>query len=342
MKPTKQQQQCQAKYGTDDVSEIVKLKSSLPQVKPVPVATKSFQVKMTAAACKAGCDAAGIEYLDGYEDRVIEYTLSDETVDRDGDIIVQAGIDLSNYVKNPVVLPFHDSRAYPVGNFIKLWVDITGKCLKGQILFPDERVDPTGMADRAFRFAKSRIMRAGSIGFRGKEVKFPTKEERVLLGMRDYGVIFSQSELVEFSLCPVPSNPNALSNAVKSGALTATDLLYVETQEDEEIPMTKEELDALLKAEIPKLLAEAKATEIEQKAGRTVSKATMARLKKMHERATEACAEIKALIDEHTEEEEEKPKADPAPVQKSAEEVELEELAAIAGEFKELAGTLAK
>ena len=335
MTPTRAQQRLLAKYGTHDEAEIIRLKSALPQVKTVPLAYKSAQVAMKADECKRLCEAAGIECLEGYENRVIEYTLSDETVDRDGDIIVQAGIDLSNYVKNPVVLPFHDSRTFPVGNFIKLWVDVTSKSLKGWILFPDERVDPSGMCDRAFRFAKSRIMRAGSIGFRGREVKFPTKEERGLLGMLEYGVIFSKSELMEFSLCPVPSNPNALSAAVKSGALLATDLLYVETHEDEEIPMTKDELDAYLKAEIPKALAEA-GKPIE-KAGRTISRANMDRLKKMHSSMEEGCKSLKEMIDEHEVEDDDK--STPAPVVKFVEDHELE---AIAASMKELAGSLAK
>lgn len=338
MKPTKQEQRLLAKYGTSDEAEIIKLKSSLPQVKTVPLATKSAQVTLKDTDCKTLCEGAGIEYLEGYEGRVIEYTLSDETVDRDGDIIIQTGIDLSNFVKNPVVLPFHDARTFPVGNFIKLWVDVTSKSLKGWILFPDERVDPSGMCDRAFRFAKSRIMRAGSIGFRGREVKFPTKEERGLLGMMDYGVIFSKCELMEFSLCPVPSNPNALAAAVKSGALKATDLQYVEVFEEEEIPMTKEELDAYLKAEIPKALAEA-GKPIE-KAGRKISRANMERLKKMHGDLEGVCKAYKEMIDEHeVEEEEEKPKATPAPETKSAEDLELE---ALAGEFKGLGGLLVK
>lgn len=340
MNPTKAQQRCLAKYGTNDQAEIVKLKTSEPQVKTVPMTAKSFQVKLSAEECKAGCEAAGIEYLEGYEGRVIEYTLSDESVDRDGDIIIQAGIDLANFTKNPVVLPFHDSRTFPVGNFIKLWVDVTAKSLKGWILFPDERVDPSGMCDRAFRFAKSRVMRAGSIGFRGREVKFPTKEERGHLGMLDYGVIFSKCELMEFSLCPVPSNPNALSSAVKAGTLKATDLLYIETQDDEEIPMTKEELDAYLKAEISKALADVKAEPVE-KAGRKISRATMDRLKAMHKSLEEGCKSLKEMIDEHEpmEDEEEKPKAAPVPEEKSVEELELEALAA---DFKGLAGSLAK
>lgn len=324
MNPTKAEQRLQSKYGTHDEGEIIKLKSSLPQVKTIPIKVKSFVVPLKDAECKGLCDAAGIEYLEGYEGRVIEYTLSDEVVDRDGDIIIQAGIDLKNFANNPVVLPFHDSRTFPVGNFIKLWVDVTAKSLKGWILFPDDRVDPSGMCERAFRFAKSRIMRAGSIGFKGLEVKFPTKEERTHLGMMDYGVIFSKSELMEFSLCPVPSNPHALSNAVKSGALNATDLLFAEVFEQEEIPMTKEELDTYLKAEVSKLIGEVK----EEKAGRRISRANLSKMKKMHASLEDGCKSLKEMIDEHeaqTEEEEEKPKA--APDVKSQDALDLEEIA---------------
>lgn len=331
MNLTKAQQRCLSKYGTFDEAKIIELKSAQAQTKTVPISTKSALISLKPAECRGMCEAIGTEYLEGYEERVLEYTLSDESIDRDGDIMIQAGADLSNFMKNPVVLVFHNGYTFPVGNFIKLWVDISGKALKGWILFADDRVDTSGMAERAFRFAKSRIMRAGSIGFHGREVKFPSKEERVILGMRDYGVIFSRWELMEFSLCPVPSNPNALSNAVKSGALRASDLLYVETNEDEEIPMTKEELDAYLKAELAKMLSEVKADPFE-KAGRTISKTTMNRLKKMHERATEACAEIKSLIDEH-EEEEDKPEeseADKAAkAAAEAEELELKELALV-------------
>lgn len=337
MKLTKAQDRCLSKYGTHDETEIIKLKSSLPQIKTVPVQEKSAMVPMKAEECKAACDSIGIEYLEGYEDRVVRYVLSDESIDRDGDIMIQAGADLANFMKNPVALLFHDSRAFPVGNFIKLWVDVAGRKLMGDILFTDDRVDTSGMADRAFRFAKSRIMRAGSIGFRGSEVKFPTKEERVILGMRDYGVIFSKWELMEFSLCPVPSNANALSDAVKSGALKASDLLFVETNEDEEIPMTKEELDAHLKAEIPKLIAEAKAAP-EEKAGRRISRSNMDRLKGCHGDMEKACKAIKEMIDDH-EAEEEDDKSTPAPVVKEEEDPELK---ALADSMKELVGSLTK
>lgn len=326
MKLTKSQDRCLSKYGTCDEGEIIRLKSDLPQVKTVPVQEKSALISMKADACKAACDAIGIEYLEGYESRVVRYVLSDETVDRDGDIMMQAGADLANFMKNPVALLFHDSRTFPIGNFIKLWVDVSTRKLMGDILFADERVDTSGMADRAFRFAKSRIMRAGSIGFRGNEVKFPTKEERVLLGMRDYGVIFSKWELMEFSLCPVPSNPNALSDAVKSGALKATDLLYIETTEDEEIPMTKEELDLYLKAEVSKAVAEA--GKPVEKAGRRISRSNMDRLKKMHGDLETGCKSIKEFIDEHEVEEEEETDADKAAKAKAVEDRELGDLAA--------------
>lgn len=349
---TKAEQRLLAKYGTTKPEEIVSLKSGGSQSKLVP--SRSHVVRLTPEECKAKCDAAGIEYLEGYENRVIRYTLSDETVDRDGDIMIQAGADLENFRKNPVSILFHDSRQFPIGNFIDLSVDAYSKELKGDLLFVDDRVDTSGQSERAFRFAKSRIMRAGSIGFQGKEVKFPTTEERKLLGMKDYGVIFLKWELYEFSLCPVPSNPNALSDALRKGVLKAEDLQYIDSPQHEVLDMTREEVDALIADGVKKAMGELAPIE---KAGRTISRKTMERLKRMHERATEACTEIKALIDEHEpadeEEEGDKPNPNPNPDQddeekkaaeaqakKDAEEAELKALADSLGEFsKELQGT---
>lgn len=298
---TKAQQRLVAKYGTYVPEEIIAMKSGI-QMKVVPAVKKSIMVAMSADQCRQKCAAAGCEYLDGYENRVIRYTLSDEVVDRDGDIMIQDGVKLDNFKSNPVSLLFHDSHDFPIGNFLDIYVE--GKELKGELLFVDDRVDPTGRAERAFRFARSRIMRAGSVGFRGDEVKFPTQEERRILGMKDYGVIFTRWELVEFSLCPVPSNPHALSDALRKGALKAEDLKFIETDspEDEVLDMTKAELEALIGESLTKGLADMK-TELEalkgQKAGRAISKPNLERLKCVHEDMEKALKSFKDMIDEH-------------------------------------------
>lgn len=288
---TKAEQRCIAKYGTSKPEEIVKLKMG-GQCKSVP-AIKSATARISAADCQALCMLAGLEYLDGYEGRVIEYTLSDEHVDRDGDIMIQNGANLDSYKSNPVVLLFHDARTFPVGNCIKIWVDLADRTLKGWILFLDDRVDPSGTSERAFRFAKSRAMRAGSIGFQGTEVKFPTTEERKMLGMKDWGVIFTGWEMYEFSLCPVPSNPNAMADALRKGVLLPEDLKFIETEkpEDEVLNMTKEELSALVDTNLKKAIAE-----VTEKSGKPISAANLQKMQDITDKM-DACH--KAYKDEH-------------------------------------------
>jgi hypothetical protein len=283
--PTKAEQRLLAKYGTAVPEEILKQKRG-DQVKNTPVANKAMLVEMSADQCRAKCAAIGIEYLEGYEKRVIRYTLSDETVDRDGDIIIQDGCELENFKLNPVGLLFHDGRDFPIGNFLDVYVE--GKELKGDLLFVDERVDPTGRADRAFRFAKSRIMRAGSIGFRGKEVKFPSQEERRILGMKDYGVIFTRWELLEFSPCSVPSNPHALADALRKGLLEPEDLEFIESPEDEVLDMKKEELEAIIDASLKKGMADLK---------KDVTPVSLEGLKAAYAEMERCMAAVKATID---------------------------------------------
>jgi len=174
------------------------------------------QVKMSAEECRTLCRKAGVKYLDGYEDRVFVYTITDETVDRYGDIIRAKGGDFKNYKRNPVVLTFHNYKAFPVGSALKVWVDETGKrpAMKAWALFYDDRVDRTGIADTAYRFVAAGALRTVSVGILPTDdgVRRPDDEERKALGLGRHGVVIEKWELLEFSVTPVPANPNALNS----------------------------------------------------------------------------------------------------------------------------------
>jgi hypothetical protein len=55
--------------------------------------------------------------------RVLTFTISTASVDRDGDTIAVAGWRLENYLKNPVVLWSHDRRTLPVARAKRVWVE---------------------------------------------------------------------------------------------------------------------------------------------------------------------------------------------------------------------------
>lgn len=154
-------------------------------------------------------------YREGMEKRVIEYTLTDETPDRYGDVVLAKGAKFDNYKKNPIVLLFHDYSKLPVGNIIKVWTDKENKCVKGLVLFFNNEIDDTGMSETAFKFASNGAMKAGSIGFMPIKGCRPDEKQVEEYDMPSYGYLWEEWELLEFSLVPVPANPNALKNHFK-------------------------------------------------------------------------------------------------------------------------------
>ncbi len=175
---------------------------------------------LQAAEIEALCKSTGIEFKKGYEGRVLTYTCSDESVDRMGDVIRQDGWNLANYLKNPVVMGFHDYNTFPVGTALKTYVK-DGK-LKMDILFADKDVSED--ADKAFRMAKAGFMKAGSVGFVPVESHSPTTKEIKDLDMKPWGRVFDKAELLEFSVCGIPANPNAVQDMVSKGIIKAGEL----------------------------------------------------------------------------------------------------------------------
>ena len=127
-------------------------------------------VKMTAEECKTLCDSAGIEYLEGYEERVLQYCISNEERDRHGDIVRGSGMKFENYIKNPVIAYGHDHFSPPIGATLKVWYDVTTKCVYAWGLFVDDRIDGKGFADTVFKLARAGFMKACSIGFNPMKV----------------------------------------------------------------------------------------------------------------------------------------------------------------------------
>lgn len=134
------------------------------------------------------------------DDRSFEIVISSENPDRDKDVIEMAGWDLKNFKTNPVVQWAH-SHAQPAIATSKRTVK-DGEFLIGTPKFPEEGVYP--FADMIFNLYAADILRAASVGMLPK--KYAWNEDR-------RGYDFMKHELLEFSLCNVPANPEALRRA---------------------------------------------------------------------------------------------------------------------------------
>ena len=203
-------------YGVTSEDELLKSKTERVQSKSFSVALPRM-VKMSEDECKRACEKMGIVYQTGYENRVIKHVITSEACDRMGDIIRMAGIVLENYLKNAVIQFAHDTKMTPVGNTLELFKDASVKKMSANGLYMDERVDSSGRSDLIFRMIANGFMKACSIGFMPLEYYRPSSdEERKKLGLGQWGVEYRKTELTEWSPCPVPANPEALSASLKS------------------------------------------------------------------------------------------------------------------------------
>lgn len=146
--------------------------------------------------------------------RVIRFVASDESLDRDGDIVTAAGWKLDNYLKNPVVLYGHNYYSLPVGKAESVIIDPAARQLVIDVAFPAIKdISPEGepsehalFVDSVYNLAKLGLLNAVSVGFRG------LKTEPILDGDGHYtGRKFIEQELMELSIVPVPANANAVA-----------------------------------------------------------------------------------------------------------------------------------
>lgn len=120
-------------------------------------------------------------------------------VDRHGDVIPasvwQKG--LENYLKNPVILAFHD-HTQPVGRMVEHKIDEKGLWIKAKI---------SKAAEKVHQLVKDEVLTAFSVGFRIKDAEYNSSAEVFLV---------KDLELHEISVVSVPANQNTLFSLSKS------------------------------------------------------------------------------------------------------------------------------
>jgi HK97 family phage prohead protease/HK97 family phage major capsid protein len=147
----------------------------------------------------------------------MEFVLSDETIDRLGDVISSDGWDLEAFQKNPIALFGHMS-SFPIGVWRNLRVE--NRALRGHLQLAPEGTSPR--IDEIRRLVDAGILKAVSVGFREIE-----SEARKDAAGKWAGYHFIKQELVETSLVSVPANPNAVAIAKSLRISPATlDLVF--------------------------------------------------------------------------------------------------------------------
>lgn len=166
-------------------------------------------------------ESVGIEWQEGFEERVVPYWGSDERVDSHGDIVIQ-NWDFKLFENNPVMPFSHRWEGKPVGNALDWGIadrsgkDYTGPALWLLGLFATG--DMNEEAESVFRLVKSGFLRGGSVGFRaGKVIEITNDEERTELGLGRWGVILDENVLLEFSPTSIGANAGAMAVLASAG-----------------------------------------------------------------------------------------------------------------------------
>lgn len=130
-------------------------------------------------------------YIEGYA----------STVDRDrqGDVIPMKAWNegLSNYLKNPIILAYHNHQM-PIGKMVEHKVTDQGLWVRAQI--PQEVGD-------VYKLIKKGILSAFSVGFRVRDADYDSASESFLI---------KELELHEISVVSVPANQNTLFSLAKA------------------------------------------------------------------------------------------------------------------------------
>jgi len=147
------------------------------------------------------------------KDREVDWVASTLAVDSYDTVIEQdwegehGGLD--RYRANPVVLFAHDSRSLPIGRALKIGVENPGKkdaALVTTVKFATEKANP--MAELCWQSVLEDTLRGMSVGW----LPGGTERREIDGVMR---TVFIRNSLYELSVCPVPSNPEALSRAMQ-------------------------------------------------------------------------------------------------------------------------------
>jgi HK97 family phage prohead protease len=133
------------------------------------------------------------------DQRKVRVIASTSSPDRVGDIVVQSGIDLTQYKKNPVVLWGHDHDR-PIARCVD--IAVAGGRLMATAAFPEPGIDAD--ADWAYNKIKAGLVNATSVGF------VPKAYEPINPRDPGSGYRFTKSELLEFSFVAIPMNAEAV------------------------------------------------------------------------------------------------------------------------------------
>jgi hypothetical protein len=165
------------------------------------------------------------------QDRTDKSFITTDSPDRDGEVVLPAGGDFTQFRKNPVVTFAHRYDELPIGR--ALWLKRDEQNGRAGILAktqyatkPKDWGSAPWLPSAVWALVQQGILKGKSIGFLPVEVRPPSKQE--LSARPDWAnvrLIIAKWLLLEYAVAPVPSNPDALVQSIGKGLAVPDSLL---------------------------------------------------------------------------------------------------------------------
>jgi hypothetical protein len=177
--------------------------------------------------------------VEAVDDNTFRFCFSDESVGRDGHVVVSDGIQTANYLRDPVIPWAHDTTQPPIGRAASLTMG--ARCLVN-IEFMQRDLNP--FAGMIRDMVAGKWLRAVSMSWLPIDWKYSTDRNR------PGGIDFTKTDLLEISIVPVPALPGALIEARSHGVDTTPLHRWAERALDLGLrgPISPKDLDALRRA----------------------------------------------------------------------------------------------
>lgn len=194
------------------------------------------------------------------EPNTFEAIITNDSLDRDKEVLIPEGMDYKDFMKNPVVFFNHD-YTQPIGKVLKLhkyknqW--------KATVKIAERPSDFEGayFPEYVFSLIDQDIIKGVSIGFQIKEggTRPPSKKDKKDYG-KDVRNIITDFILMELSIAPLQSNQTALITSVNKGLVTREQVkmyfnIDLEEEKKEEV-IEKKEMNLTLSVKKNKTLEE--------------------------------------------------------------------------------------
>lgn len=163
------------------------------------------------------------------KNREAEFVISTEAVDTYGTVFKMDGWNLERYTKNPIVCYGHriwDGNPDMIIGTSEVRVD--GQELVGKVRFETEDINP--IAEKIWKKVQGGTLRMASIGANPKRGHWGDEK----LGEDKDVIYFDEVELLEWSIVPIGSNPDALKREAQT-------LEEIRAEMIKDIPVTQPE-----------------------------------------------------------------------------------------------------